>query len=372
MRTNAKSVQLNQLTKTFITSTRGEVKAVQNVDISIGPGEFVTLLGPSGCGKTTILRMIAGFEMPTSGAIMIGDQNVSTKTPDKRDIGMVFQNYALFPHLNVFNNIAYGLKLKKVPHDEINRRVHEVLKLVQMDDFAERVPAQMSGGQQQRVALVRALVMEPSVLLFDEPLSNLDAKLRVHMRDEIRKIQKKVGITTVYVTHDQSEAMAVSDSVVILKDGIIQQVGSPQEVYQHPVNEFVAKFIGKANILNATIVEIEKDRAVIDVHGVNFTVPVTVPSGKGAADGIGAAGSKPREKGSKVRIVIRPESVLVGKKDFKAPVMKSVYMGTAQDYKIEFLGNAIEISDNNPTTKRVYNEGDIMEFSLDEGSIHII
>jgi iron(III) transport system ATP-binding protein len=366
MRTNAKSVQLNQLTKTFITSTRGEVKAVQNVDISIGPGEFVTLLGPSGCGKTTILRMIAGFEMPTSGAIMIGDKDVSTKTPDKRDIGMVFQNYALFPHLNVFNNIAYGLKLKKVPHDEISRRVHEVLKLVQMDDFAERVPAQMSGGQQQRVALVRALVMEPSVLLFDEPLSNLDAKLRVHMRDEIRKIQKKVGITTVYVTHDQSEAMAVSDSVVILKDGIIQQVGSPQEVYQHPINEFVAKFIGKANILNATIVEIEKDRAVIDVHGVKFTVPVTVPSGKGAA------GSKPREKGSKVRIVVRPESVLVGKKDFKAPVMKSVYMGNAQDYKIEFLGNAIEISDNNPTTKRVYSERDIMEFSLDEGSIHII
>jgi iron(III) transport system ATP-binding protein len=356
MRTSARRVQLNQLTKTFVTSTRGEVKAVQQVDIDINPGEFLTLLGPSGCGKTTILRMIAGFEMPTSGTILIGDRDVSRQTPDKRDIGMVFQNYALFPHLNVYNNIAYGLKLKKVPKDEMHERVAEVLRLVQMDDFAERVPAQMSGGQQQRVALVRALVMEPSVLLFDEPLSNLDAKLRVHMRDEIRRIQREVGITTVYVTHDQSEAMAVSDRVVILKDGIIQQFDTPQNVYQHPSNEFVANFIGKANILDAQVLETNGATAVIDIHGKTFTVPV----------------KKPQQARSMVRIVVRPESILVGQKGFVADVTKSVYMGTAQDYKIRFLDREIEISDNNPTSKRVYAQGETMDFSLDQDSIHIL
>lgn len=294
--------------------------------------------------------------MPTSGQVLIGGHDVSKKTPDKRDIGMVFQNYALFPHLNVFNNIAYGLKLKKIPHETIKRKVLEVLKLVQMDDFADRVPAQMSGGQQQRVALVRALVMEPSVLLFDEPLSNLDAKLRVHMRDEIRKLQKEVGITTVYVTHDQSEAMAVSDKVVILKDGIIQQIDSPQNVYQHPSNEFVANFIGKANILDATIVESQGKKTVIDIYGVKFTV-----SRKTSYD-----------PGTKVRVVVRPESVLVGDKGFTASVLKSVYMGTAQDYKIKFQDFEIEISDNNPTSKRVYDENETMDFSFDEKSIHII
>jgi len=251
--TSAKEVKLVGLSKTFITSSRGEVRAGQHGDLTISPGDFVTLLGPSGCGKTTLLRMIAGFEMPTEGKILIDGVDVISKTPDKRDLGMVFQNYALFPHLNVFHNIAYGLKIKKLSQNEITERVLDGLKVVKMDDFAERVPAQLSGGQQQRVALVRALVMKPGVLLFDEPLSNLDAKLRIHMREEIRKIQKEFGITAVYVTHDQSEAMAMSDKVVILKDGIVQQVGTPQEVYQHPKNEFIANFIGKANILDGII-----------------------------------------------------------------------------------------------------------------------
>jgi len=356
MKTTAKPVYLKNLSKTFITATRGEVKAVQQVNIDILPGEFVTLLGPSGCGKTTLLRMIAGFEMPSAGNIFIEDLDVSSKTPDKRDIGMVFQNYALFPHLNVFNNIAYGLKLKKVPKEEIVERVHEALRMVQMDDFAERVTSQMSGGQQQRVALARALVMKPSVLLFDEPLSNLDAKLRVHMRDEIRRIQKDIGITTVYVTHDQSEAMAVSDKVVILKDGIIQQIDSPQRVYQHPVNEFVANFIGKANILDGKIIESTDKRAKLEIRGVVFDVPVFTK----------------RAPGTAVRVVVRPESVLVGAKGFSATVTKSVYMGTTQDYRLKFEAWDVEISDNNPTSKRVYAEGEEMLFSFDQDSIHVI
>ena len=356
MKTAAKPVELKNLTKTFTTSTRGEVRAVQQVNIAIEPGEFLTLLGPSGCGKTTLLRMIAGFEMPSEGSILIEETDISAKTPDKRDIGMVFQNYALFPHLNVFNNIAYGLKLKKVPKEEITRRVHVALGMVQMDEFAERVPSQMSGGQQQRVALARALVMEPSVLLFDEPLSNLDAKLRVHMRDEIRRIQKTIGITTVYVTHDQSEAMAMSDRVVIMKDGVVQQVDTPQRVYQHPANEFVANFIGKANILDGTVVESTERRAKVAIHRVEFDVPVF----------------SRREPGSSVRVVVRPESVVVGKEAFSATVTKSVYMGTSQDYRIAFNSCELEVADNNPASKRVYATGETMGFTLDPDSIHLL
>ncbi len=199
--------------------------------------------------------MVAGFETLTEGDIFIGKENVAKLTPDKRDTALVFQNYALFPHLNVYDNIAYGLKLQKLPKAEIKQRVQKILDLMKMNDFAHRVPSQMSGGQQQRVSLARALVMEPGVLLFDEPLSNLDAKLRIHMREEIRKIQKEVGITSLYVTHDQSEAMGLSDKVVIMKDGVIQQIGSPREIYQKPANAFVAGFIGKANVLEGTVKE---------------------------------------------------------------------------------------------------------------------
>ncbi|MBI9104586.1 MAG: ABC transporter ATP-binding protein [Spirochaetales bacterium] len=356
MTTTAKQVKLENLTKIFITSNRGEVHAVKKVDLTIEPGEFVTFLGPSGCGKTTLLRMIAGFDPPTQGKIMIGNEDVSPLTPDKRDIGMVFQNYALFPHLNVLNNIGYGLKLQKRPKDEIHRRVSEVLKMVQMDDYADRVPSQMSGGQQQRVALVRALIMHPGVLLFDEPLSNLDAKLRVHMRDEIRKIQKEVGITTIYVTHDQSEAMAVSDKIVIMKEGVIQQVGSPQEVYQIPSNEFVAKFIGQANIFDGMIGKLSDDRVELVISGKTFNIRRKVS----------------HNEGEKVRIVVRPEAVQVGKEAFEAAVKKSIYMGVTQDYEVEFEGRILTITDSNPVGKRVYQEGEIMHFSLDENAISVL
>ncbi|MHC1692578.1 MAG: ABC transporter ATP-binding protein [Sphaerochaetaceae bacterium] len=352
----AKEVKLVGLTKTFITSSRGEVHAVQNVDLTINPGEFVTLLGPSGCGKTTLLRMIAGFEMPTSGKILIDGNDVISKTPDKRDLGMVFQNYALFPHLNVFNNIAYGLKIKKIDPKEIRERVLDGLKVVKMDDFAERVPAQMSGGQQQRVALVRALVMKPGVLLFDEPLSNLDAKLRIHMREEIRRIQKEFGITTVYVTHDQSEAMAMSDKVVILKDGIIQQVGTPQEVYQTPRNAFIANFIGKANILDGEILSKTKSAAVVSIEGASYTVP------------------RPTiwKAGDKVRVVVRPEAVTLGKGDIEARLIKTVYMGVSQDYWISVQGKEFEVSDYNPAAKEIYTDNQMVKIDFIGKSLHIL
>ena len=355
-KTTAKEVRLEGLSKTFVTSTRGEVRAVQNVDLTILPGEFVTLLGPSGCGKTTLLRMVAGFEMPTAGKILIDNEDVITKTPDKRDLGMVFQNYALFPHLNVFQNIAYGLKMKKVKPAEMRERVLEGLKTVKMDDFADRVPAQMSGGQQQRVALIRALVMQPGVLLFDEPLSNLDAKLRIYMREEIRRIQKEVGITTIYVTHDQSEAMAMSDKVVILKDGIIQQVGTPQEVYQTPRNEFVANFIGKANVLEALVVSKTADSATINLEGCQYTLP------RGTS----------WNAGDRVKVVIRPEAVLMGKNEISADVIKTIYMGVCQDYWLSIQGKEFEVSDYNPSAKEIYRAGQKTGIGLDGRSLHLL
>ncbi len=265
----SKRLEIKNLTKTFITKV-GKVTAVKDVNLTIEPGEFVCLLGPSGCGKTTTLRMIAGFEIPTEGEILIGEKDVAHLTPDKRDISMVFQNYALFPHMNVYDNIAYGLRIKKKSPEEIKQRVARILELMKMEEFAQRVPSQMSGGQQQRVSLARALIMNSGVLLFDEPLSNLDAKLRLHMRDEIRKLQQEVGITSVYVTHDQAEAMALSDKIVIMKDGEIAQVGSPFEIYQKPNSEFVAKFIGRANILDAEILEKSDKSTKIRVLGVEY------------------------------------------------------------------------------------------------------
>ncbi|SCZ01838.1 ABC transporter ATP-binding protein [Alkaliphilus peptidifermentans] len=351
-----KKVYLENLNKTFVTTANDQVVAVNNINLKIEPGEFVTMLGPSGCGKTTTLRMIAGFEMPTHGNVFIGEENVATKTPDKRDTAMVFQNYALFPHMNVFDNISYGLKIQKRPKAEIKERVERILKMMKMEDFSQRVPAQMSGGQQQRVSLARALVMEPGVLLFDEPLSNLDAKLRIHMRDEIRKIQQKVGITSIYVTHDQEEAMALSDRVVIMNAGIIEQEGTPQEIYQRPVNEFVANFIGRANILDGEIVGIDEGEVIVNIHGVGFTVKVY----------------KKFDVGQRVRVVIRPEGVLVGKKDFTVKVDKSVFMGQNHEYGVDFFGSNLEISENNPTGKTIYKIGQQMGIGFDQQALHIL
>lgn len=349
-------VELKDLTKTFVTNKNEQVKAVDNVNLTINPGEFVCLLGPSGCGKTTTLRMLAGFEIPTYGKIFIGDKNVANLTPDKRDTAMVFQNYALFPHMNVYDNIAYGLKLQKLSKRDIQERVGKILKLMKMEDFATRVPSEMSGGQQQRVSLARALIMESGVLLFDEPLSNLDAKLRLHMRDEIRKIQKQVGISSIYVTHDQEEAMGLSDKVVIMKEGTIQQVGSPQEIYQKPVNEFVAQFIGRANILDGIIIEEKEQTVTLDVHGVTYETEKTTG----------------HSVGETVQFMIRPESFKIGGSDFMAPVTKSIFMGSHHEYEVELFGKIFEISENNPMRKITVEVGEDLSFSMDPNSIHIL
>lgn len=354
---NAKRVKFENISKIFITDKNKQVKAVDSINLDIQPGEFVCLLGPSGCGKTTTLRMLAGFEVPSDGHIFIGDENIERLTPDKRDTAMVFQNYALFPHMNVFDNIAYGLKLQKLPKSEVEERVAKILHLMKMEEFAERVPSQMSGGQQQRVSLARALVMEPGVLLFDEPLSNLDAKLRLHMRDEIRKLQQEVGITSIYVTHDQSEAMGLSDKVVIMKDGVIEQVGSPTQIYQKPANSFVANFIGRANILEAVIKEVAEDGYTIDVHGVLYSVEK----------------SKEYQLGDRVEIVVRPESVEVSDVgNFTARVNKSMFMGAHHEYEVNFFGKPLEISLNNPKNKSMVAVEETLRFSLDAASIHIL
>lgn len=236
-----------------VTRIFGTVRAVDEVNLTVGEGEFFTLLGPSGCGKTTLLRMIAGFSELNAGQIRFGTKRIDTLPAHTRDIGMVFQNYAVFPNLTVAGNVAYGLKARKVPSADVARRVEEALSLVQLGGYGERWPHQLSGGQLQRVAIARALVIRPQVLLFDEPLSNLDARLRVSMRAEIRELQKSLGITSIYVTHDQEEAMSVSDRIALMQSGRLEQVGAPAEIYRQPASRFAAEFMGTTNLLEPKV-----------------------------------------------------------------------------------------------------------------------
>jgi len=265
------SITIKNLTKAF-----GDVVVLKEFSEVFKDGEFITLLGPSGCGKTTMLRIIAGFEKPTTGQVLIDDRVVSSADvfvpPEKREIGMVFQSYAVWPHMNVFDNVAYPLKIKKVAKDEIKRRVDAILEIVHLSQYADRMPNQLSGGQQQRVALGRALVAEPKLLLLDEPLSNLDAKLRESMRYEIKEIQKRLGITVVYVTHDQVEAMTMSDRVFVINQGVVQQIGSPIEIYRHPANQFVADFVGKVNFLKGNA-----EGGKIALAGIDRALPYDGP-----------------------------------------------------------------------------------------------
>ncbi|RLG50760.1 MAG: ABC transporter ATP-binding protein [Thermoproteota archaeon] len=279
----------------------GEVVALDHVTLSIKHGEFFTLLGPSGCGKTTFLRTVAGFELVDSGRIFFDSQDVTMLPPYKRDTGMVFQNYALWPHMTVFDNIAYGLKVRKLPKKEIEKRVKEVLKLVRLEGLESRKPHQLSGGQQQRVALARALVINPKVLLLDEPLSNLDAKLRLEMRAEIKKLQKSLGITTVYVTHDQEEAMSISDRIAVMNSGRIEQVGTPSQVYFRPRNYFVADFIGQGTFLEGQV-KGEKE-GYLEVEAEEGLLLLASPSDP----------TNPPKPGDKVIIAIRPESFKLSK-----------------------------------------------------------
>ena len=353
-----KGVRLEHISKIYQDPKTGkDFYDVKDNSLVIEPGEFVTLLGPSGCGKTTTLRMIAGFESPDEGEIYLGDEAINALTPNKRDTAMVFQSYALLPHYNVFDNVAYGLKLRHVPKEEIRERVMKILDLVELTGMEGRMTNQLSGGQQQRVALARALVIEPSVLLFDEPLSNLDAKLRVTMRTEIRRIQPEVGITAIYVTHDQSEAMALSDRIIIMRSGVVEQIGSPQEIYYHPVNEFVADFIGEANFLKGRLEALSDNRAQLNVSG-DICHAAPVPG---------------MEVGKDYTIVLRPEAASLGEDGgLPCEVILSCFMGSYQNYHVKVGDTLVKLTDPNPKNKRIYKVGERCHLVFDPESVHVL
>ena len=353
-----KGVRLDHITKIYKDyKTEKDFAAVDDISLDIKPGSFVTLLGPSGCGKTTTLRMVAGFESPDKGEIYIGDQAINELTPNKRDTAMVFQSYALLPHYNVFDNIAYGLKIRKVAKDEIAERVMAMLKLVELEGLEGRMTNQLSGGQQQRVALARALVVQPSVLLFDEPLSNLDAKLRVAMRTEIRRIQQTVGITAIYVTHDQSEAMSISDQIIIMNKGKIAQMGTPREIYYQPKNEVVADFIGEVNFLTGNVTSIDSKAIHVDVGGVDIT----------------AESFEKVSKGDSCKIVLRPESITLADKGvLPCTVTLSTFMGSYQYYQVDVNGMMIKITEYNPKNHKLYEAGDKAYLNFESHNLHIL
>lgn len=288
---NKPVIELRSLTKAYDGKT-----IIENIDLTINNGEFLTILGPSGCGKTTILRLIAGFEEANSGQIILDGQDITNVPAEQRHINTVFQSYALFPHMTIFENVAFGLRMQKVPNNEIKPRVLEALKMVQLDDFADRKPAQLSGGQQQRVAIARAVVNKPKVLLLDESLSALDYKLRQKMQNELKALQRKLGITFIFVTHDQEEALTMSDRIIVLKKGNIEQDGTPREIYEDPKNLFVAKFIGEINIFDATVLHrIDEKRVRVAIEGRDCDIMYP----------------QPVVSGQKLKVLLRPEDVRI-------------------------------------------------------------
>jgi iron(III) transport system ATP-binding protein len=353
-----KSVKLENVSKLFRTK-----KGVENININIAPGEFFTLLGPSGCGKTTTLRMIAGFYFPTEGRIYFDNEDVTYVNPDKRNIGMVFQNYALFPHMTVFENIAFGLEVRKVPKSVIKEKVIRAQKLVHLDGYGDRKITELSGGQQQRVALARALVIEPSILLLDEPLSNLDAKLREETRLEIKRLQVELGVTTIYVTHDQSEAMAMSDRIMVMKDGKVQQIGTPQDIYNRPVNHFVASFIGESNILNGEILDIEGEYVVIKIEDGTIV--------KGKTNNISPKAKL--TKRSYVNLSIRPEAILVedGPNSLNGTVEFVEFTGVSINYIVKINNHILKVMVINKGEK-ILERGDSISIHIPPQSVYII
>ena len=315
-------VRLERVSKLF-----GDLAAVDDLSLDIAEGEFFSMLGPSGCGKTTTLRMIGGFEDPSLGTVYLGGRDVTDDPPYKRDVNTVFQSYALFPHLNVYENVAFGLRRKKVSSDEVERRVTDAMHLVDLVGFETRKPPQMSGGQQQRVALARALVNSPKVLLLDEPLGALDLKLRKKMQLELKRIQQEVGITFIYVTHDQEEAMTMSDRIAVMRHGRIEQLGQPEFVYENPATEFVAGFLGASNLLEGEVKEANNGMStVLLAHGGTVTLP----------------GARiPPDAGSRVKVGVRPEKIEItrgaaqsGRNSVEGTVTMATYIGVSHTYKV--------------------------------------
>jgi ABC-type Fe3+/spermidine/putrescine transport system ATPase subunit len=335
------SIKLQGLTKDF-----GDLRAVNQVNLEVDPGTLVCLLGPSGCGKTTTLRMIAGFEEPTEGRIFIGEQDVTELPPYNRPTALVFQSYALFPHMTIFENIAYGLKARRTPRDEIKRRVANVVRLMELEGQERKSPPQLSGGQQQRVALARALVIRPKVLLFDEPLSNLDAQLRVRMRTEIRNVQHRLGITSVYVTHDQEEAFSLADVVAIMNEGRLVQLGTPIDLYRTPMDPFVAQFVGLSNIVPAELIENSTDGgAVLRVYDQRIRCQ------KLPADAQGS-----------LSVVLRPEALgltIEPNSGVAARVVGLSYIGPIVRYELKVAqdDSDLTVDVHNPSPEQFYEEG---------------
>ena len=350
MSRGAADLRLEKVFKSF-----GPVVAVNDVTLDIGRGTIFSLLGPSGCGKTTTLRLIAGFEQPSAGEVYIRGQRVTRIPPYRRDFSMVFQSYALFPHLNVAENVAFGLRMRRVPRGDRGAAVSEALQLVKLGALADRYPRQLSGGQQQRVALARAIVVKPAVLLLDEPLGALDKMLREEMQVELRELQQRLGITAVFVTHDQEEALTLSDRVAVMRNGVIEQIGAPREIYERPSTEFVAGFLGASNFLDGSVVSREGAVAVVETAGGRVRV---------------TADAAP--VGAKVRLAVRPERVRMSRADgegVSARVRDIVYRGSATHYYMDSAGGPLMCYRQNATSAAGdWSVGDAVRCAWDEAS----
>jgi iron(III) transport system ATP-binding protein len=335
------NVNINNVTKKY-----GDFTAIDGVTLKIKKGEFFTLLGPSGCGKTTLLRMIAGFNSIEGGKILFDELDISKIPAHKRDIGMVFQNYAIFPHLSTYENVEYGLKARKIPAVQRKERVMKALEFVQIGHLKDRMPHELSGGQQQRVALARAIVIEPKILLMDEPLSNLDAKLRIQMRSTIKKLQTKLGITTIYVTHDQEEALAISDRIAVMDKGKVKQLGRPDEIYRFPENKFVSDFIGTSNFLEA-----EYNNGELNIFDYKFKKKI-----------------KAKNK-QKVLLSVRPEQFAFGKSGLKGEIILATFLGDFVNYEIKLKnGQLIEVNEYTDSAENI-KKGNVFVKVLDESVV---
>ncbi|MGE5151692.1 MAG: ABC transporter ATP-binding protein [Rhodospirillaceae bacterium] len=327
----------------------GEVVALDGVSLDIASGELLTILGPSGSGKTTLLKVVAGFETPDAGAVTVDGVDITTMPPAKRDIGMVFQNYALFPHLTVARNVAFPLEMRNVPRIEVDKRVGEALSLVELTGFEQRLPRQLSGGQQQRVALARAIVFNPRLLLLDEPFGALDRKLRETMQLEVRRLQRRLGLTTIFITHDQEEALVLSDRIAVMNRGAIQQVASTTEIYERPANDFVADFVGESNIFHGTVTEVgsvmlESGRRLLIIH--------------------------PAPVGSRVGVLMRPERFGRGANSFNGEVKEAVYLGSSLKLRLA-CDDGLELIVRLPVTGPLPATGSRISTGIEPESIHV-